>query len=91
MPTVFSHEAELFQLIEDHKEEGLQFSFETEEDLNNYEAMGLWIEANGLDEFVTSDEQSLVYLKHPDFEFEVAVNSYGEGDFFSHGISCEVL
>lgn len=88
---VFTNEVELFKLMEDNRGSTLEFSFYTEEELDNYESMAHWLEANGLDEFVIEDEKSLVVLKHPNFEFEIEVQSYGEGDFHDHGISCAII
>lgn len=87
---IFDNAEDLFHLMKENKDSVLQFSFHTEEDLDNYESMALWLESNGLDDFVIEDEQSLVVLEHPDFDFQIDVQSYGEGDFYSHGISCEV-
>lgn len=70
--------------------EGIEYSFTTEKDLNNIESMGYWIEENDLEELVTEDDGTLVFLLDPETKTKFSVESYGQGDFFSHGIFVKV-
>ena len=77
---------EIFELCAQNSS-GSEYGFTSEKDLNNIEAMQVWIEENGLEDFVVEDDGTLLFLEHPDYGFQVAVESYGLGDFFTHGIS----
>lgn len=66
---------------------GIQYSFKTEQDYDNIESMRFWLDENSLEEYVIEDEGTLVILQDPSTNAEYVVESYGEGDFFSHGIS----
>lgn len=65
---------------------GSSYNFTSETDMDNIESMRHFIEENNLEDYVTEDDGTLVYLEHPDHEFYVALNSYGLGDFYTHGI-----
>lgn len=67
--------------------EDLDFSYESEDDLNNIEAMSRFIEENNLSDYIIEDYGTLVILKYEGYDsFLVAITSEGLGDFFNHGI-----
>lgn len=68
-----------------------EYSFITESDHDNIESMRLFIEENDLEDYVIEDDGTLVYLEHPDYDFQVALNSYGLGDFYTHGIGASIV
>lgn len=63
------------------------YSFETDYDLNNNEAMQEFLDDYDFGEYVAEDHGTMVYLTHPDYDFPLVVVSEGLGDFFSHGIT----
>ena len=68
---------EVFESFKNDKSNELYYSFKTEEDLNNIEAMRVFLEDH---------DGTMVFLFHDDYDFKLIVESFGEGDFFSHGI-----
>ena len=86
---------EIFEQIEKDNDCELSWAFYTNYELDNIESMHEFIEENDLEAFVSDDDGTLVFLEHPDYEFEVALTSHGLGDFYSHGIyaqhSCKDL
>lgn len=78
--------ASVFEMISIDEDASFDFSFHTEKDLDNIQAMYVFLEENGLEEYVSEDDGTLVFLEHEAYDFEVAVRSSGLGDFFSHGI-----
>lgn len=77
---------EIFTTLAADKTEELDFSFETEFDLNNSEAMSHFLADYDLEQHVHDDEGTTVILQHEEYDFPVVVVSEGLGDFFSHGI-----
>jgi len=76
---------EIFEAFENNAEEEFYHSFRTDEDLNNIEAMRVFLEEWDLTENVSEDDGTMVFLTHEEYDFEIVVESYGEGDFYSHG------
>lgn len=70
---------------------GASYDFTTEQDMDNIASMHHFIEENDLGDFVHEDDGTLVILEHPDYDFKVALESYGLGDFFTHGIGVSRL
>lgn len=77
---------EVFESFKNDKSNELYYSFKTEEDLNNIEAMRVFLEDHELENNVSEDDGTMVFLFHDDYDFKLIVESFGEGDFFSHGI-----
>lgn len=77
---------EIFNTIEAGNETELDYSFNSEKDMDNIESMSQFVEEHGLEEYITEDLGTLVILEHPEYNFKVSVTSEGLGDFFSHGI-----
>lgn len=81
---------EIFTIVRDDPA-GASYDFTTEKDMDNIESMHHFIEENDLGDFVKEDDGTFVILEHPDYDFEVALDSYGLGDFFTHGIGASRL
>lgn len=76
---------EIFEQLQD-KDQHLDYSFSSDEDLNNVESMRVFLADYDLENNVYGDDGTLVVLFHDDYDFHVVVESYGGGDFFSHVI-----
>ena len=77
---------EIFEYLEANRSGDLDYSYHSSNDMDNIESMHKFLENHDLTEYVDEDDGTLVYLKHPNYDFTVAVTSSGLGDFFSHGI-----
>jgi len=77
---------EIFSTIDTDPSTHLDYSFSSENDMDNIESMRDFLESHDLEEYVSEDLGTLVTLDHPEYDFKVAVTSEGLGDFFSHGI-----
>lgn len=81
---------ELFGTVADDPS-GASYDFTTESDLDNIDSMRHFLEENDLEEFVKEDDGTAVVLEHPEYDFYVGLDSYGLGDFFTHGIGASRL
>ena len=81
---------ELFDSVADDPS-GAAYDFASEQDMDNIESMRHFIEENDLEDFVKEDDGTAVVLEHPEYGFYVGLDSYGLGDFFSHGIGANRL
>lgn len=77
---------EMFEALAANKDEELDYSYHSDKDMDNIESMHKFLENYGLEDYVKMDDGTMVFLEHPDYDFEVVINSSGLGDFFSHGI-----
>lgn len=81
---------EVSYAYESHSE-GVEFSFNSDVELDNIESMREWLESNELSDYVAEDEGTLVYLTDSDSGLSFSVESYGLGDFYSHAIAVNVF
>lgn len=81
---------EIFATIQNDPN-GASYDFTTEQDMDNIASMHHFIEEHDLGDFVKEDDGTLVILEHDDYDFCVALDSYGLGDFFTHGIGASRL
>lgn len=77
---------EIFEYLAVRKDCSMDFSFTSEDDMDNNEAMRVFLEDHDLLENVAEDLGKMVFLDHDEYNFQVVVESEGQGDFYSHGI-----
>lgn len=65
----------------------MDFSFDTEEALENSEAMGVFLERHELHAYVVRNLGSMVFLSHPAHDMQIIIESDGHGDDHSHTIT----
>lgn len=78
---------EMFAAIEKDQTEEFEFNFTSENDLDNIDAMGHFLEESGFEDYVSEDDGTMVFLSHDEYDFRVVIESFGLGDFYTHGIS----
>lgn len=77
---------DIFAEIAANKNAEYDFSFTSENDMDNIEAMRTFVYDNDLEDYILEDDGTHVFLHHDDYDFTVSIVSEGLGDFFSHGI-----
>ncbi len=77
---------EIFETLSANKDDDLDYSYHSDNDMDNIESMNKFLEENSLGDYISEYDGTMVFLKHPDYNFEAVVTSSGLGDFFSHGI-----
>ena len=66
---------------------GETYGFSTENELDNNLSMQYFLEMYDVPEdAIIEDEGTQVILSHPDFNFMIALDSHGTGDFYSHAV-----
>lgn len=59
--------------------------------MDNIQSMNFFLESVGVtEENIELNDGTLVFLKHKDYPYQIQVNSYGLGDFFSHGYDVSI-
>lgn len=81
------HIDEMFEAIKKNANEEFDFSFLSNDDLDNVEAMTQFLEESGLEDNVAEDDGTMVFLSHESYGFRIVVESFGLGDFYHHGIT----
>lgn len=66
----------------DNKE--YQYTYFSEEGMDNFWSMDWFIKYLGLEEFIFSNEGTQIYLQHPQYNYQLQVDAGGLGDFYSH-------
>lgn len=64
-----------------------EFCWNSDCELDNNEAMALFIDVNSLENYIVLNDGTLVYLFNPNNQMVITLESGGKGDMFSHGIS----
>lgn len=58
-------------------------------DMDNIQSMNHFVECVDIHEDqIEEDYGTQIYLKHPEYEKRIVIDSGGLGDFYSHGFDC---
>jgi len=61
-------------------------------DMDNIESMDYFLDCLEVEAcHIVADEGTQVILEHPNFNFQLVIDSGGLGDFFSHGFDVSIL
>ena len=67
-----------------------QYTYFSEDSLDNNWSMDWFIKAIGLSEFIILNEGTQIVLHHPNYNYDLQIDAGGLGDFYSHTFDVSV-